>query len=265
MKIWVQTATSYGYEPVWDGYGQTLLEQCRRVMRPGVEATVHGMPVMMRDIETYLCVEAPHQMQMFTNMLRAEREGYDAFAITCSEDPFLREGREMLAMPVIGITQTAFHYAALLGDQFAVIASSYILHERYRRMLVGYGLSGRCLPGPFLLNAREEEMARALADPGPGVDRFMAAARKAIDAGASMLVPLPAFIGTCLYKAGVTEIDGVVILDPVATLIKTAELLADLQAAGVQPSRREGHFARVPREMRDAAIEKYAAVLRLPD
>lgn len=264
MKIWLQTMTSYGYEPVWEGYGKTMLEQCKRVIRPDTEVKISGVEIMMRDIERYVSLETPHQMQILTNMLRAEKEGYDAFAITCSVDPFLREGREMLSMPVVSISQTSFIYAAMLGDQFAIIASSYVLNERYRRLLVSYGLTSRCLPGPYILDLREEQLAKALSDPGPVVEKFKTVAKKAIDAGASILIPLPAFIGTCLYKAGLTEVDGVPVLDPVAVLIKTAEALVDLKPAGIQASRRIGHFGSPPKELRDTAIKKYANALHLP-
>jgi len=219
---------------------------------------------MMREIERYISLETPHQMQILTNMLKAEKEGYDAFAVTCSVDPFLREGREMLSMPVVSISQTSFLFAMMLGDQFAVIASGYVLWERYRRLIVAYGLKDRYLPGPYLLDLSEEELAKALKEPEPVVEKFKTVARRAIDAGASVLIPLPAFISTCLYKAGITEVDGVLVLDPVAVLIKAAEAMVDLKAAGIEASRRVGHFGSPPKELRDRAMRKYENALQVP-
>ena len=44
MKIWYQSSSAYGYEPVRDEYGKTLEAQCRNVLRPGTEVRVAGIP-----------------------------------------------------------------------------------------------------------------------------------------------------------------------------------------------------------------------------
>ena len=51
MKIWYQSSSSYGYEPVFEEYGKTLEEQCNKIVRPDTEVHVEGIEVMVRDIE----------------------------------------------------------------------------------------------------------------------------------------------------------------------------------------------------------------------
>ena len=53
MKLWYQSSSSYGYEPVWDDYGKTLGEQFKKIVRPDTEVHIEGIEVMVRDIENF--------------------------------------------------------------------------------------------------------------------------------------------------------------------------------------------------------------------
>ncbi|MBI2832580.1 MAG: hypothetical protein HYX79_10030 [Chloroflexi bacterium] len=264
MKIWCQAMTPYGYDPALDSFGEIVERNCRRVLRADTELHIEGVPVAMKGTEKYASIQALHQLQALNNMLKAENEGYDAFAIICSHDPFLREGREMLSIPVVGITETSFHVASMLGDRFATIPTSYVLSEKYRRMSRSYGVQDRYLSGPYTLGATEEEIIRAIKDPAPIVERFKNEARKAIADGASVLVPLPGFVSICLYRSGVTSLDGVLVMDPIAVTVKMAETMVDLKAANVGPSRRIGAFGSPPKELRTEAFKRYVSALKLP-
>ncbi|MFW9810143.1 MAG: aspartate/glutamate racemase family protein, partial [Candidatus Thorarchaeota archaeon] len=54
-------------------------------------------------------------------IVRANKEGYDAIVIDCACDPVLEAGREVSDVPVIGPRNTAFHLSLMLGTRFGVV------------------------------------------------------------------------------------------------------------------------------------------------
>jgi len=50
-----------------------------------------------------------------------------------------------------------------------------------------------------------------------------------------VLLPGQTIIAELLWKSGVTELDGAVVLDPRLPLLRTAEMLVDLRRAGIEP------------------------------
>jgi Asp/Glu/hydantoin racemase len=244
MKIWYQSSSAYRYEPVWDEYGKTLEEQCRRIVRPDTEVHVTGIPVMVRDIENWKVLQYYQNAQMISNMLRAQKEGYDAFVLGCTLDPSLGEGRSILDIPIVGISETAYHLAMQLGRMFAIVTSSAAFFEVYGEQVDRYGVRSRYLPGPYVMHASEEEIAVALKDPEPMIRKFKVAAQKAVADGASVIVPSPAFLATLAHRAGLTHVDDALVLDTVSVAIKMAESLVDLRKIGIGPSRRIGVYCR---------------------
>jgi allantoin racemase len=244
MKIWYQSASAYRHEPVWDEYGRTVEQQCAAVLRPDTMLHVTGIPVMVRDIENWKGFQYFQNVETLNNMRRAEQEGYDAFVIGCTLDVGLAEGRSLLDIPVVGISETAYHMAMTLGRMFAMVTSSSAFCEVYGEQVVRYGVDRRYMPGPYIVDASEEEIATALGRPGPLLDKFVATAERAVRDGASVIVPGPAFLSTLAYRAGITQIAGATVLDTISLAVKTAEMMADLRKAGVTPSRRIGVYAR---------------------
>ena len=74
------------------------------------------------------------------------------------------------------------------------------------------------------------------------IEKFKAAARRAVADGASVIVPAPAFLATLAHRAALTQVDGALVLDTVSVAVKQAEMLVDLRKAGVAPSRRIGVY-----------------------
>lgn len=263
MKIWYQSASGYRHEPVWDTYGRTLEEQCRRIVRPGTEVYVTGIPVMVRDVENWRSLQYYQNIQTLNNMHRAQREGYDAFVIGCTLDVGLAEGKSMLDIPVVGISETAYHMAMTLGRMFAVVTSSPALWEAYGEQVDRYGVRSRYVPGPYIVHASEEEIAIALADPGPLLERFKEAARRAVADGASVIVPSPAFLATLAHRAGLTHVDDALVLDTISVAVKQAEALADLRRIGIGPSRRIGVYSQPASAMAQESMARLASVFRM--
>lgn len=263
MKIWYQSASAYGFEPVWDEYGKTLEQQCRAVLRPDTQLRVAGIPVMVRDIENWRGLQYFQNIETLNNMRRAEEEGYDAFVIGCTLDVGLAEGRSLLDIPVVGISETAYHMAMTLGRMFAVVTSSSAFCEMYGEQAVRYGVDRRYLPGRYIVDASEEEIATALGRPGPLLDKFLATAERAVQDGASVIVPGPAFLATLAYRAGVTQVLGAPVLDTISLAVKTAEMQAELWRTGLRPSRRIGVYQRPEGGWKNPAFQALSGVFRM--
>ena len=263
MKIWYQSASAYRYEPVWDEYGRTIEAQCRKVLHPDTELYVTGIPVMVRDIENWRSLQYYQNAQTLANMQRAQDEGYDAFVIGCTLDVGLAEGKSMLDIPVVGISEASYHVAMMMGRLYAIVTSSSAFTEVYGEQVERYGVAARYLRGPYIVPASEEEIALALTQPGPLIDKFVQTARRAIADGASVIVPGPAFYSTLAHRAGLTEIDGALVLDTVSTVAKMAEMQAGLKRAGVGPSRRIGVYCKPSGALRDKSYAELEKVFRI--
>jgi len=244
MKIWYQSASSYGFEPVWDEYGKTLLARCQESASPGTTVHIAGIPAMVRDVENWRSIQYYQNVQVLRNMKLAQEQGFDAFVIGCTLDVGLFEGRSMLDIPVIGISEASYHMATQLGRLFTFVTSSLAFCNFYEEQIAKYGLSDRYLRGPFIVPASEEEIAGALNEPGELITRFEAVAKRAAANGASVIVPAPAFYSTLAYRAKLTEVDGAVVLDTIAVAIKAAEMWAGLYQLNVRPSRQIGVFCK---------------------
>jgi len=265
MKIWYQSASSYGYEPVFEDYGKTLEKQCQEIVRPGTEVHVEGIEVMVRDIENLKSLQYYQKIQTLNNMFRAEKEGYDAIVMGCTLDVGLDEGKSMLDIPVVGISEASYHLAMMMGHLFAVVTSSSAFFNVFKEQVDRYGLSSKYLQGPYIYPASEEEIAIALKDPQPLMDKFIAVAEKAVADGASVIIPNPAFIATLVHRAGLTKIQDALVLDTISVAVKTAEMLVDLKKIGIEPSRQIGVYAKPDEEFQKDTFERLGNVFKIED
>jgi allantoin racemase len=263
VKIWYQSASSYRYESAFEEYGKTLEEQCRRIVRRDTEVHVEGIEVMARDIVEQKSFQYYQKIQILNNMLRAEKEGYDAFVIGCTLDDGMEEGRSMLDIPVVGIAETGFHMAMMLGHLFAVVTNTMAFFHVFKEMTEHYGVSSKYLPGPYICQATGEEIAMALKNPQPLMKKFETAAEKAVADGASVILPNPTYLATLAYKAGLSKIKDAVVLDTVTVAVKTAEMLVDLKKVGIEPSRQIGVYAKPDREFRKKTLESFRKVFKI--
>ncbi len=266
MKIWYQTGTGYRYNELWEEYGKTLEQQCKAAGRPDTEVYVTGVPTHMTERDRYKSVMYYHSSQFLNNMLKAEAEGYDAFVIGCSFDERVDEGRELLNMPVIGIGQANLFLASMFGDQFAITTCEPHIAQRYHELVAKYGLQSRYLRGPYIFPISENGLAAALKNPQTVAEGFKAVAKRAVDDGASVIIPVPASIYQMFYKTNILkpeDLNGAAVLDPVAVVIKFAEMMVDLKKIGIEVSRTLQVSASLGKDLRDELLKTYAPVFKI--
>lgn len=73
----------------------------------------------------------------------AEELGFDAIIINCMADPGLYAARELVDIPIVGVGQTAFHLAAMLGHRFSVIPPLERNESMTEEVIARYGLESR--------------------------------------------------------------------------------------------------------------------------
>jgi Asp/Glu/hydantoin racemase len=76
--------------------------------------------------------------------LAARRGYYDAAVIACFGDPGLDAAKELLNVPVLGISEAAFHAACMLGRRFGIVSFTAALRPMFEECLAHHGLTARC-------------------------------------------------------------------------------------------------------------------------
>lgn len=260
MKIWYQMGGTYRYGEFYADFAARLEKRVSEIVRADTAVYITGLP-KMDDIlaESRFC-EFYHNNQIINNALRAEKEGYDAFVIAFPMDGALKEVREILNIPVIGIFQTACLTASMLGYRFTCVTGSDHLSERYRQMADSYGFGDRYLPNNYVIDFGGRQGQYHNYDKGDSFkETFTELGRQAIRDGASVLIPLSNGVLSQAYACGLTKegIDGVPVLDCVALALKTAEAMVDLQKLGVHASRKVGVYKYIEPELRQRIIDTY--------
>lgn len=119
------------------------------------------------------------------NAIRAQNEGADAIVIVCMGDPALHATREAVSIPVLGIGETAMHYAAMLGHKFSILPTLDRRKMAYESKARLYGLESK------LASVRPTNISvlDIYTDRGAAVDRLVDCAAKAVtEDGADVIV-----------------------------------------------------------------------------
>jgi len=76
--------------------------------------------------------------------LEAHRGQFDAAVVACFGDPGVEAAKELFDVPILGISEAAFHAAALLGRRFGIVSFTAALRPMFEDCLDRAGLAARC-------------------------------------------------------------------------------------------------------------------------
>ncbi len=143
-------------------------------------------------------------------LVAAEGGDCDAVIVASAIDSGLAAIRQMMAVPVIGITEAALHTACLLGGRFGLVVSSARTAAVLREMVAHYGLTSR-LAG---IRATDVEAQATLADPGAVEAAVVRAAGVLVEADGAECVILTSAVmagmpGRIAARVPVPVIEGV--------------------------------------------------------
>jgi allantoin racemase len=77
------------------------------------------------------------------SLVSVHAPGHDAVVIGVSYDTGLRAARELLSVPVVGMTEAGLLTACMLGGRIGVITFSRRVLPLYQELVAGYGLAAR--------------------------------------------------------------------------------------------------------------------------
>jgi allantoin racemase len=113
----------------------------RAVAGPGVEIKPVTATFGARIIASR--AEAAVAEHAVLDLLAQEADGCDGVIIGASLDSGLTAARELLRIPVVGLTEAALHVACLTGPRFGVVTGAAQGAVNARELIAGYGLLGR--------------------------------------------------------------------------------------------------------------------------
>ncbi|MGE0846620.1 MAG: aspartate/glutamate racemase family protein [Flavobacteriaceae bacterium] len=266
MRLWHQSFTVL---QKLGPYNDALQAHFRKVARPDTEIVLHGMHEETyrtnypgQDIR-YAALMNMHGQQFITQGLKAEAEGFDGYMVMTLPEPHLEDVRTILDIPVVGYGESAMLTAMMMGERIAVLVFIPEIGPRIVRNAARIGISGRfagCFPAGFAFN----DVLGAFGNPGEVIEKFRASARKVIaEQGVEAIIPGEAPLCVLLATNGVTDVDGVPIVDPLAATIKMAESLVDLRRSiGLKPHR-TGHYGEKPPRDRLLEVQDFYGIGKL--
>ena len=246
MRIWHQSFTVLSDLAAYD---EALRDHFRRVSQPGTVIDMHGMREgtyrtnYPGDDIRHAGFQFLHALQFMQGAVMAERQGYDAFALSTLPEPGLHEIRTLVSIPVVGYGESAARAAVGDGRKFGALVFIPELAELYRENVRRHGLGCR-LVGASDVGFRFTDVLAGFDQPAPLIDRFRMAARGLIARGAEAIVPGEAPLNVLLAMNGVTEVDGVAVVDSLGAWVRTAEAAVLTRRATALPER-TGYFGAV--------------------
>jgi Asp/Glu/hydantoin racemase len=254
MRIWHQSYTDLSELP---GYRNMLTEHAKRVCSPGTQVDVHGVapgtfPEGLSPVDV-IAFNWPNQLvagQIVENAMRAEKEGYDAMAISCFVDPGLEEVRSLVDIPVVSACETALLVSSAVGRAFGLLTLDDTMVHEVGKLVYRYGYQERVTEiVPLDPPLNEYHVEKAFAGSQEFVDDFTRQARQLVANGADLIIPAENVLNICLVRNGVKDVEGTPVLDAYGALLGFAEMMVLLrERTGLQVTR-TGAYAQPPRQL----------------
>lgn len=236
-----------------DSVSELIRSEAQRSASPGTQVEVLTAPFGVAYIETRF--EALVGAYATAQLAAEHASRHDAVVVAAFGDPGLAGLREVLPVPVTGLTEAALASAHLLGHRISIIAISQRIQAWYRETVEGYGFGGRlasirALERPLSsIGGVQEEHAQAL----------QSLAEQAVrEDGAEVIIlagaPLAGLARSLQGRLPVPVVDGV------SSAVRHAETLAALK-----PGRAlRGSFAMPPAKPHRGLPDPIARLLDAP-
>jgi allantoin racemase len=217
LRIWHQSVNELDHLAV---YKRALEAHAAEVLDGDAEVVVHGLPAgtyrgksataVLGNAYAYHRILSP----VIDNAIAAERQGFDAFVIGSFSEPFLREIRSAVDIPVASLTESGLLVGCSLGRYVALIANAPAVQWMTRVAVDKHGLAARVLEVASLDPPLDEPaLAVAYADPAPVIANFTAMAERLVARGADVIIPAEGVLAELLVRHGIREIAGAPVMD----------------------------------------------------
>jgi allantoin racemase len=216
---------------------ELVAREARHAASPGTEIVAATGAFGARVISTR--AENAIGQHALVDLVAANHHGCDAVLIGVSHDTGLAAAREMLAIPVVGMTEAALHTACFLGGRFGMIVFGRRSLPGYRELVASYGLATR-LGG---LRSIEIDPATLYSDPASAETRLVDCAKAMVDQDEVDVV-----IACGAAMAGIPRRIQDRVPVPVVDGVNCGTRLAELLARMKFPKPSAGSYAALPRK-----------------
>lgn len=227
-------------------YRSALVEHGSVVLDPTTEIDIHGVrPNTYGGLAPVEVLKYPYVYhvlleQVLGNCIRAEERGYDAIVLGSYSEPFLREARCAVDIPVVSMAESTLLVACSVSAKAGLVTVSKDIAWMTERLVGKHHLEARVAAVRVLEPAvTEEDLIAAFADPDLVLTAFAAAARRAIADHADVIIPAEGVLNELLVENGIRDIDGVSVMDCVGVTLLFAEMMTRLRVnTGLKVGRR---------------------------
>ena len=239
MRLWYQSFSRFD---AFGHYGSALKQQITHAADPGTYIEAHGLTRGGGFADQYRYPEYADVAEVIANGLQAQKEGYDGFLLGNITDPGIRELRELLTIPVLGLCESTLSIACMMGALYTLVTVNPKFTPRVLENVHRYGFYPRMASYETMKVHNLSDLAAGFSDaPELAAAReaifqeFLQAARRGIDKGAEVIIAAGGVVMAMLAHANIHEVDGVPILNGTVALTKMGETAVKIQ-------RLTGHF-----------------------
>jgi allantoin racemase len=205
-----------------ESVSELIRAEAKRSASLGTEIDVMTAPFGVAYIETRF--EALIGAYATAQLAAEHHAKYDAIVVAAFGDPGLTALREVMTIPVTGLTEAALASAHLLGHRISIIAISQRIQAWYREVVDAYGFTSRLAS----IRALDRPLASIGGVQGEHAQALKALAERAVDEdGAEVIVlagaPLAGLARSLKGQLPVPVVDGV------SSAVRHAESLVALQ------------------------------------
>ncbi|MBU4564928.1 MAG: aspartate/glutamate racemase family protein [Proteobacteria bacterium] len=249
-------------------YGDLLMKNAGMVKEDDTEITLRLLKRGLNSLNEFAFSHLHYlnDREVFEAVLQGERDGFDAVIVYCFSDPALDEMRQAINIPVIGLGQSSMMLASLMGAKFGLIGMSPASLARNEQLARRYGMADKIILPIKPLPVSLEDQGKMIMDVNAGLKGFEQVASYYLDQGAEVLVPACGSLNLALRfcpgapdrPEGITQYQGMPIVDCLSAAIKMAEMMITLRQAGSPWISRKGIYSQPTEDVTRGALEKMA-------
>jgi len=229
LRLHYQSNTSFASLP---RYADALRKHARRVLGDAAEVSFHGLDERLYggchpgEVLRYPYLKHMVQDAALEACFQAARSGVDAFIVGSFSEPLLKASRSAVDLPVLSLPESAMLVACSLAERFALITLSGRQSLRVQEVVQRHGLGSRNA-GCFDLGGRftESDLEDALDRLDDVLAAFEAAGRRALDAGADVIVPAEGLLNEVVVAAGLQRLADAAVMDAVGVVLLHAQMM----------------------------------------
>jgi allantoin racemase len=228
MKIWYQSTLDFAHHA---NYQRALTAHFRKVSSLGTEVLLNGRnPDPTSQLSAAEIISSPilyHSIVVpafVQAVFAAESADADVFVTASFSEPILPELRALAKIPVISMSEACFVAAAASAPKIGLVTlNKHIIHFLEKSIAL-HKWKDR-ISGIHLIEGEisETELDTKYSQPSPYLAKLSEGMRRAIAAGAEVIIPAEGVLAMMAAENGMHEIDGVPVIDAVGSTILFAE------------------------------------------